>query len=794
MRQFTPLLSILLLIGGAGPASAQGKEEPLVLKVKKSIDAGVRYLRNSQLPDGSWDVAIAGPEAQEGGTALAVLALLNSGVPVKDAMVDKGLRYLRSVREPKRTYTRALQTMAFAEANQKEDQERILNNVKWLIEAGAMDGGKFMGHSYTMVRGGQVTDNSNTQYAVLALWSAKQANIPIKREVWEGIREYYLRQQLANEGSFVYPLSNDRTNPRDATLTMTTAGLCGLLIAGMELNSGREKLLDDGTAKNCGDYEENKPAAKALSWVSNRFTIDMPERVFYNLYGLERAGRLSGLRFFGQFDWYREGSAYLVKIQRGDGHWEAKGTFDRYPVVSTSFALLFLSKGRTPILITKMVHGDWNPLRPGGARDDLDLDWNNDRNDLRHLVDFTSKNMFKVPLAWQTFDLMQAAIPRGNNENVTDKEVAEVTSEMLQSPIFYLTGHEAPRLRPLEKVLLKKYVENGGFILAEACCGRAEFDRGFKALAAELWPDNPLHYLDEKHMVWNSFYTVKPGGPSKLMGISMGCKVVLMYSPQDLSCRWESNNLENGAVREAFRLGANIIAYATGMEPPRPRLTQTQVAASKDPANPTQRGYFHVGQLKHGGNWQPAPLAMRNLMDHLNKLAGLDVVLKTQTLNLDTENLNDYKFIYMHGRDEFKMDPDRLADLRFNLKTGGLLFADACCGREQFDKSFRVFMEQLFPDRKLEEVPLDDILFSKELNGIALTGDSIKCRTTAGKEPTRMAPALEGIKINNRWVVLYSKYDIGCALERHQSSECLGYDTGSAFKLAGAAALYLLRP
>ena len=150
------------------------------------------------------------------------------------------------------------------------------------------------------------------------------------------------------------------------------------------------------------------------------------------------------------------------------------------------------------------------------------------------------------------------------------------------------------------------------------------------------------------------------------------------------------------------------------------------------------------------------------------------------------------------GRDEdvagADADPDRLADLRFNLKTGGLLFADACCGREQFDKSFRVFMEQLFPDRKLEEVPLDDILFSKELNGIALTGDSIKCRTTAGKEPTRMAPALEGIKINNRWVVLYSKYDIGCALERHQSSECLGYDTGSAFKLAGAAALYLLRP
>jgi hypothetical protein len=56
------------------------------------------------------------------------------------------------------------------------------------------------------------------------------------------------------------------------------------------------------------------------------------------------------------------------------------------------------------------------------------------------------------------------------------------------------------------------------------------------------------------------------------------------------------------------------------------------------------------------------------------------------------------------------------------------------------------------------------------------------------------APFLEGIKINDRWVVLYSKYDIGCALERHQSVDCLGYNPDSAFKIAGAAFLYSLRP
>jgi hypothetical protein len=56
-----------------------------------------------------------------------------------------------------------------------------------------------------------------------------------------------------------------------------------------------------------------------------------------------------------------------------------------------------------------------------------------------------------------------------------------------------------------------------------------------------------------------------------------------------------------------------------------------------------------------------------------------------------------------------------------------------------------------------------------------------------------VAPQLEGIKIGNRWAVIYSKYDIGCALEKHQSSDCLGHDYESAVKLAGAAVLYALQ-
>ena len=57
-----------------------------------------------------------------------------------------------------------------------------------------------------------------------------------------------------------------------------------------------------------------------------------------------------------------------------------------------------------------------------------------------------------------------------------------------------------------------------------------------------------------------------------------------------------------------------------------------------------------------------------------------------------------------------------------------------------------------------------------------------------------LPPHLEGIKLDGRWVLLYSKYDLGCALERNTSPECVGYDHASALKIATAAVLYNARP
>jgi hypothetical protein len=124
-----------------------------------------------------------------------------------------------------------------------------------------------------------------------------------------------------------------------------------------------------------------------------------------------------------------------------------------------------------------------------------------------------------------------------------------------------------------------------------------------------------------------------------------------------------------------------------------------------------------------------------------------------------------------------------------------MLLADACCGSKEFDKAFRAFIAKLFAEDKLklEPVPVTDKLYSKELNGEAITAVKRRVRAAGGKaELKSLPPALEGVRYKGRWIVLYSSTDIGCALEKHASSGCISHDFDSALKLGRAAVLYAL--
>jgi hypothetical protein len=807
---------VLLTVAPPAAPQAAGPDDQLAERVRKAITKAAKYLKDS---NSQWE---NDPDFPGGRTALAVLALLNSGVvKADDPVIRDSLKKLREYDKPG-TYVRSLITMALIEAGQTEDLERVRGHIFHLVRVSAdYKGGILKGWGYNRV--GNLADRpdfSNTQYALLAIYTARSAEggtmIPEGfwdkvfeadkasgfswPQFWQDVQAMYTRSQTASGGWPYAPDGDGGGGANGPRLTMTSAGLCGLLMAQMELNRTKGGNID--LVKDCGVYDDSPAIAKGFSWIytpPNRGGPDhfrlLGDYPFYNMYGIERLGRYSGQRFIGAHDWYREGCRWLVDNQKDNGSWLGSGK-EINPVAS-SFALLFLSKGRTPVLVSKMVHGN-------------DEDWNRRRNDLRHLVDFTSKQVFnKMPLAWQNFDVARGMEAAANAKVEPHLLESQLASELLQSPVLYITGHDAidRRLSGSDKAVIKKYIESGGFIVAVACCGKADFDKGFHRLCEELWPENVLTTLDIDHPIWSMRFDVKPGA-FPLKGLQMGCKTVLVYCPENLTGYWEYNLRQHPQGKVAFELGANILAYGSGLEAPKPRLTTMPLTPSvKLQEDAVKRGFLQVGQIisKVGeeADWKPAPEAMAKLMNDVRTRDGLDVVLKTANVPIDSKELVNFKFLYLHGRKNFKFNQDQLKQLRFNLKNGGLLLADACCGKQAFDDSFRQFINDLFPREafpgveedklpRLQPIPPDDPLFGKDVNDVPIT--KVDLRTERGKKPEQSAPKLEGVKIGDRWVVIYSKYDIGCALENHQAADCQGYTHDSALRLGRAALLYQLRP
>jgi hypothetical protein len=810
--------------GPQPPQPRPGKvEEELVEKVRKTIDNGVRFLRKQQSPQGTWEgIVIQVLADMEGGsTALATLALLNCGVKPDDPAVAKALEYLAGL-PPKKTYVVGLTNLVFAEVRHKKYLPLIQKNADWLVESalGFKGGaGKLEGWSYP---GNQIADNSNTQYALLGLYAAKQAGAKVEDKVWRAIQDYYTRTQLsegATAGYWTY--YNNQLGDR-ASLSMSVAGVCGLLIASMGLDQSEQGLdPDSGKAANCGVYSENTALAKGMNWIGAHFDFESPKSSMYNTYGIERLGRLSGQRFIDRFDWYREGCERLIRMQQEDGSIVGKSGIDASPVLATSFALLFLSKGRTPVLVSKFAWGDFVNRGNGTfaevpPMDKGQVNWNRKHNDTRHVVEFCSRELFNdAPLAWQVYDVRRRDFGTDPGGKTTKEKILEEVGLLLQSPVLYINGHGRLVLTPVQEEIIKTYIEEGGFLLAEACCGDPEFAASFRDLLKKLFPDNKLRPMPPEHAIWKMFPGITPLDFPQLEVLDRGCRTVCVFSPVPLAGYWEEDKYmpkdsKNPANRgeKAYDLARNIVAYATGLEMPKPKLSREKLTARGGPEAGVTRSHFKAAQLQMPGETAPAPDALKNLMGYLRDNARLEVALNSAVLPPFDEQLSTFKFNYLHGRKPINLGPEELENLQSNLQTGGLLFADAACGGYEqwkaFDKSFRDMCAKMFPKNplvpitpKTEDGKEDPLFKIAREAGIDIRTVRARHEQSGDKGPEPEMHSypvqLEGIKIDGRWVVIYSKYDIGCAIEGHKAADCLGHDKESALRVASAVVLYSLK-
>ena len=758
------LIATLLSLSAHSPTQAQANRSLSQQDVERSIREGVRFLKSRQRGDGSW--AQQGFEQhQTGMTGLVTLALLTAGEDVKSPHMQAALGYLRNFRAEQlnSVYAVSLQTMALAAGDPEADKVRLTANVQWLENAQIKptDRVSWPGTwSYTSSKTSQ-GDGSNTQYALLGLNAASEVGIPVRPEVWKLSRDYWTQAQRRS-GGWAYTAGSDGESG-----SMTCAGISSLIITGLRRYQGTERLAGD-QIEGCGAGGFDRRVQAGIDWMASRFSTEAnpgsPLGIwkYYYLYGLERAGRLSGVRYFGKNDWYREGARELVSEQdRLQGFWRGSDNIERDPLIATSFALLFLAKGRAPVLVNKLRHA------PG-------LDWNNDTDDVRNLVSVVSKDWNHL-MTWQTVDADRSSL-----------------EELMQAPVLFVNGHEAPVFSEAGKQNLRKYVEQGGFILAEACCGRKEFDKGFRALIRELFPeaDYELHPLPPEHSIWRARHRLTPEVHPR-EGVEYGCRTVIVYSPGDLSCFWnqDESQPENPSVIKARRVGQNIIDYATGRELPQDKLAVRDIREFKE-ENAAKRSVLHIGKLRHAGDWNIAPLAVPNLTSFLKEKLKMDVVVNHKELLPSDPALVNYPLLYIHGRNAITLQTEDMERLRRHVDPGGgTIFADAACGSPTFDTSFRRLVAELFPKNPLQPIPPDDELLSGKV-GYDLA--DVQFTKAAGGQKGK--PQLEGVKIGDKWVVIYSKLDLGCALERQAGLECKGYTYESALRITANIVLYATLP
>jgi hypothetical protein len=269
--------------------------------------------------------------------------------------------------------------------------------------------------------------------------------------------------------------------------------------------------------------------------------------------------------------------------------------------------------------------------------------------------------------------------------------------------------------------------------------------------------------------------------------LATGCRASVVLATQGIADGW--GQADPARPDEALRLGENLALYATGTDPLPDRLHAAAMAqVVREDAAP--RDAARIGQIQHNGDWQPRPLAIPKLLKDVADKFGVAVYSKPVPVRLTDPDLGKFPVLYMTGHYTFTLAPEEKAALQAYLERGGVLWAEACCGRAAFDKSLRELAREILPGSPLAELPADHDLYGGKV-GVRIEkvaySDAVKAET-----PDLVRPVLFGAKRGGHLVVIYSPFGLGTGLDdiRIHGARCLAPD--DAKRLAANILLYAM--
>jgi len=732
----------LLCAVAAQPAGALTDRE-----VVKAIEKGQKWLIGQQGGNGTW------PEGKRRGErAMAVFTLAYTGVHPNREALNRGMKALLTTPDLDTTYAVSMRCMAYAYLQRKlsgKKRDMVRKAMKldamWLSQAQGSHGG----WNYTSLGGsGGRYDFSNTQMAILALREAALAGCEIPAAVWERAQGLYFRGQN-QDGSWGY-----QANKTPGYGSMTAAGLASIFITMDNLHLASGCPCRGGRSQRAG-AEFDRRVDATLAWLEKNFQPNTNPKKGgwknYWLYAVERVGIAAGYKYFGEHNWFKEGAEHLVKSQKGNGSWGNLPT--------TCFAILFLHKGRAPILYNKL---------------EFDGIWNAHRRDIANLTTYIQGRKEQM-FHWQIVSLKAPV------------------EELHDAPVLFISAESVPKFTEAHKQKLRRFTDTGGTILFEASCGNRQVRDWAREFFQEVWPEWPLKPLGPEH---GSF--VDPHSLHRrpeIFGKHDGMRTFLFYAMDDISCPWQTKAL--AGRKYLFDWGINLFTYAMDHSPLRAKLAarfEEEEDRYPDKAIPGAKTTLKVTRVKYD---DPGWLTNRNygcwdrVKKYIQKKAGVSLTVNEQGTPL--ADLGDADVAYLTGPGAIPLAADQQQALKAYLAGGGFLWAEASGGNPAFAGAFRkLCLDMGFEFKRIPQTePILNGRFDGEVKGYSLISGVEFKRSLRVDRLGRKHAELMGAYQGDKLVGVFSMFDILFSTTGYNAYQCRGYKPQDAKALAANILLYL---
>ena len=739
----------------ARPAAAAATSAQIDQTIAKAVAA----IYTRQGTDGSWEfqprrdtkqLAASESGGQWGGkTALACYALIAAGEDVHSPRLAKGIEWLKKA-DLIGVYAIGTRCQVWLLMTPSAETRKLMAADADRLAKGfntnpRTKSGYLYGYLTTKREMNEV-DHSSSQFGVLGMWAAEQLRPESTAAAyWAQVEQRWVHDQQP-DGGWYYRDAPDVGFHTGTQASMTAAGVATLFIT--------QDYTHPEQMGKCAGNVTNPAIEKGLAYMAGHLTDWTPDVIFgvpkaeyygcYTLYGVERIGVASGLKYIGPTDWFQYGADWCIRRQSPDGFWFSPNDLD-----STCMAVLFLARGRAPILINKVQYTDADGPTAG-----KDGPWNQRPRDVANFVRWAGQRTER-DLNWQITNL-----------TVSDADLHD-------APFLWLSGNRALRLAPDQKQKLKRYCQQGGMILFNADCGGGPFVASVTALAKELFPDYEFRDLPPGHPAYAQQFTPKAWKrPPTIRGLSNGVRELMVLLPDDPGKPFQLRQTSGAGKEEAYQSLQDIILYGTDKQPLRfkgvPYLLERN-------ATVTATKTVKVGRLKYAGNWDPEPGGWDRLAIALHNQAKLD--LDVRPVELGKNQLTpDLAVVHVTGTTPLKLTPAQQQELTDYVAHGGTLVVDAAAGSDVFATSAESALNAMYPKGLGPPLPPDDAVFKR-----FDPTHPVRYRSFARAALGRLtAPRLKAITVDGRPAVYYSREDLSAGLVGEDVDGVIGYDPPTA--------------